>query len=336
MQRHAIRALGGLAMLVGLASAPGLAQAQSGKTLFVAEPSHGTGNLPVYVSMARGFFADEGLDVKIMSVDGGSAHANAVLSGQAFAFVGGPEHNAFAKLRGADLRAVVNLNDRSTVYFVARKGQAPAAGQEMPDYMKGKSIAVSPFGGTPNSILRYLLAKWGLDAKTDVSINEMPTAAVLAAVKGGGAIVGGTVEPFITQGLRTGLWDEPFVNTAKELGPYAYTTLNVRLASIKDDPETVRKFVRGVVKGLTFTQEHRDEVAAIAKKEYPTMPADDLKATLDRSFADNAWSADGAISKRSWATAEAVVLKAGLLKQPVPYEDVIDTQFLGSTAGRAP
>ena len=32
------------------------------------------------------------------------------------------------------------------------------------------------------------------------------------------------------------------------------------------------------------------EAAEIAKKEFPTMPLDDLQATLDRSFADELWS----------------------------------------------
>ena len=72
------------------------AQAQERKTLIVAEPVHGTGYLPLYVAITKGYFADAGIDVKIMTVESGSCHTNAVLSGQAFAFIGGPEHNAFA------------------------------------------------------------------------------------------------------------------------------------------------------------------------------------------------------------------------------------------------
>ena len=77
-----------------------LAQAQEKKTLIVAEPVHGTGYLPLYVAMVKGYFAEAGIEVKIMTVESGSGHTNAVLSGQAFAFIGGPEHNAFAKLKG--------------------------------------------------------------------------------------------------------------------------------------------------------------------------------------------------------------------------------------------
>src|SRR6478672_6608170 len=81
-------------------------------------------------------------------------------------FIAGPEHNAFAKAKGAELRAVVHCVDRGNVYLCAAKGQDPKD-QDWSAYMKGKTIAVGPYGGTPNSIMRYLLGKWKLDAKRD-------------------------------------------------------------------------------------------------------------------------------------------------------------------------
>jgi NitT/TauT family transport system substrate-binding protein len=331
LDRHAVAAVF-FSAAVGFSHG---AIAQDKKTLLVAEPGHGTASLPFYVAIAKGFFTEEGLDVRMLTMDGGSTHTNAVLSGTAFAFIGGPEHNAFAKLKGADLRAVVNINDRVTAYLVAKKGQSPAPGQSMSSYMKGKAIAVSLFGGTPNSILRFLLGKWGLDPKTDVTLNEMASSVVLANVKAGGASVGVAPEPFVTQGMRIGVWDEPFLNIPKELGPYVYTTLNVRLASIKDEPDTVRKFVKGVIRGLKFTHENREEAAFVAKKEFPTMPAEDLQATLERSYADDAWSIDGAVSQQSWDTASAVVLQAGILKQAVPFDDIMDMQFVNALRAAA-
>jgi NitT/TauT family transport system substrate-binding protein len=203
----------------------------------------------------------------------------------------------------------------------------------LPDYFKGKSFAVGLYGGTPNSITRYLLKQWGLDARNDVTLIEMTTSAVLAAVKSGRAQVGVTSEPLLTQGIKQGLWGEPIVNIPKQLGPYAYSTLNVRLESIKKEPELVEKFVRGVVQGIKFTYADPEGAAAIAKKEFPTMAVADLKATLDRTFADGLWSRDGSISEASWNTGESVVLAAGILKKPVPYGDIIDMQFVRAVNG---
>lgn len=329
LTRRTTLALASAAAAASLSLAlPATANAQAKKTLIVAEPTHGIGYLPLYVAMHKGFFAEEGIEVKVMTVDSGSGHTNAVLTGQAFAFIGGPEHNAFAKLKGAELRAVVNVVDRGNVYFVARKGKEPKPGESMADYFKGKKIGVGQYSGTPNSVTRYLMAKYGLDVKKDVTLVETSTAAVIATVKTGAADIGNVSEPLIARGLKEGLWGEPFLSVPKDLGPYAYSTLNVRLDSIVKDPDTVQKFVNGVVKGLKFTYANPGEATLVAKKEFPTMSEEDLKATLDRTFKDELWSKDGSISQASWDTGKSVVMEAGILKQDVPYDQIIDNRFL--------
>jgi NitT/TauT family transport system substrate-binding protein len=297
--------------------------------LLVAEPVHSTGYLPMYIAMAKDYFAEADINVKIVTIETGAGHTNAVLSGQAFAFIGGPEHNAFAKAKGAELRAVVHCVDRGNVYFCAEKGLEPN-GRDFTSFAKSKAIATGGFGGTPNSITRYLLKKWGLDAKTDVTVVETANSAILAAVRGKRAQIGCSTEPFITQGVKQNIWSEPFFNVPKELGPYAYSTINIRLDSIKKEPEVVRGFVRGMVKGLKFLYANKTEAAEIAKKQFPTMPLDDLKATLDRSFADEMWSKDGMISRAAWDTGKAVVMEAGILKTDVKYDEIIDMSFVES------
>ena len=106
----------------------------------------------MYIAMANGYFAESDIVVKIVTIETGGGHTNAVLSGQAFAFIGGPEHNAFAKAKGAELRAVVHCVDRGNVYLCAAKGHDPKD-RDWPNYFKGKAIAVGAYGGTPNSIM---------------------------------------------------------------------------------------------------------------------------------------------------------------------------------------
>jgi NitT/TauT family transport system substrate-binding protein len=221
----------------------------------------------------------------------------------------------------------VNCVNRGNIYFCAAKGQEPA-GTDWPGYFKGKAIAVGPFGGTPNSITRYLLAKWKLDAKKDVTLIETANSATIAVVRGKQAQIGEATEPFVTQGVRNNVWSEPFLNVPKELGPYAYSTLNVRLETIQKEPELVRSFVRGMVKGLKLIYADPDEAGAIAKAQYPTMPIADLRSTLDRSFKDEMWSRDGIVSRPAWATASAVVREAGILKSDIKYDEIIDMSFV--------
>jgi NitT/TauT family transport system substrate-binding protein len=313
---------------VALIAKPYIARAAK-HSLIIAEPVHSTGYLPMYIALDKGYFAEADINMKILTVETGGGHTNAVLSGQAFAFIGGPEHNAYAKAKGAELRAVVNCVDRGNVYYCAAKGHEPKD-KDWASYIKGKSFAVSQYGGTPNSITRYLLAKWKLDPKKDVTLYEMPSSAVMVGVKAGKAVIGVATEPLVTKGIKQGIWSEPFYNIPKELGPYAYSTINIRLDSIKKEPEVVRGFVRGMMKALKFLYDKPAESAAIAKKQFPTMSLDDLKATLDRSFADQMWSKDGMVSHASWDTATAVVMGAGILKKDVKYDEIIDMSFVES------
>ena len=323
----------GLGALVAGAALPMpfIARAQAKKEIIVAEPLHSTGYLPLYVAVHKGIFDRNGLSVRVVTMDSnGSAHTNAVLSGQAFAFIGGPEHCAFAKAKGAELRAVANVVDRGNVYFMAKNGLTPGA--DLGAFFKANPIASGFFGGTPNSITRYAIIKLAGLQLADVKIIESTAAGDLAAVKGGQANIGVGTEPVVTQGIRQGIWQEPFINIPKKLGPYAYSTLNVRLDSIQKDPDTVKAFVTSVMEGLKLTYSDPAEAGRVARMEFPTMPEDDMKATLDRSFADELWSKDGSISQQSWATAKDVVMTAGILKQDIAYDAIIDMQFLPKSA----
>jgi NitT/TauT family transport system substrate-binding protein len=316
------------------------ARAATKKSIIIAEPQHNIGYLPMYVAAAQGFFDEEGLDVRVVTMDGnGAAHTNAVLSGQAFAFIGGPEHCAFAKAKGAELRAVANVVDRGNVYFMAKPGlDGPTVTRAdmsaLGPFFKAHSISTGFFGGTPNSITRYVIARAGLKLD-EVKVVESTSAGIIAAVKSGQAETGVDGEPQITQGIRAGAWQEPFINIPKILGPYAYSTLNVRLDSIQKDPAAVQGFVKAVMRGLMMTYADRAAAEKVVQKEFPTMPAEDSKATLDRAFADELWSKDGNITKQGWDTAKEVVMTAGILKQDVPYEAIIDMQFLPRSTASA-
>jgi NitT/TauT family transport system substrate-binding protein len=319
------RFLKSAAAAAGAITAGRIQPARAAREVLVAEPVHGTGYLPLYIAMAKGFFED--VKVNLVTIETGSGHTNAVLSGQAFAFIGGPEHNAFAKAKGADLRAIVHCVDRGNNYFCAAPGFEPKD-KDWPSYFKGKTIAVGPLGGTPNSITRYLLGKWKLDPRKDVTLIETATSATIAVVRGKQAQIGEANEPYVTQGVRNKVWGEPFFNVPKELGPYAYSTFNVRLDTIRKEPELVRAFVRGMVKGLKLLYADPAEAGEIAKAQFPTMPIEDLRASLDRSFKDELWSRDGIVSRQAWETASAVVRGTGILKTDIKYDEIIDMSFV--------
>ena len=302
------------------------------KELVVAELVHSLGYLPLYVAVHKGFFAAQHLSVKVVTITSPAGHANAVLSKEAFACIGGPEYDAFVNSKGGDIKAVANVIDRGDVYLVAKKGLEPTD-KNFSAYLKGKSIAIPYYGSTPNSIVRYLASKkWGLDVKSDVTLIELGTyPAIVAALKSGQAQIGALRRALTDpgEGKNEGLWGDPFYGSVpSELGPYTYSALSVLQDTISTQPETVKGFVLGIVQALKFVHADPDGAAAIAKEEFSTMSAEDMKATLGRAIENQIWSKDAFISQESWNTAKSVVMGTDVLKTDVAYGSVIDMSFV--------
>ena len=150
MHRSAILALTAL-----LAFATAGSRAAALDKLTITEPNHVVGYLPLYVTQKLGFFAEEGIEVKWTTIENGSGPTNALLTGQVFAMLGGPEHLAYAKIKGGEpLKAIAGVLTRSSVYLMAAKGQEPAKppanNAEWASYLKGKRIGTGAYGSTPN------------------------------------------------------------------------------------------------------------------------------------------------------------------------------------------
>ena len=100
-----------LALMLGCAAA----SAEGLRSLTVTEPVHLIGYLPLYTAIHEGYFAEEGLDVTVVQATGGS-HVTAVVSGDAFAVIGGVDSNCLANQGNSDpVTAIVNCVNRLPV-----------------------------------------------------------------------------------------------------------------------------------------------------------------------------------------------------------------------------
>jgi NitT/TauT family transport system substrate-binding protein len=325
------RALLGAAASTGAALAfGGRAGAQSLREIVIAEPVHSTGYAPLYIAIERGFFAKRGMDVKMLTATGG-AHVTALVSGQVWGNIGGPESDAMANVGKSDpLISICNVVNRANVYIIAKKGTAPKSGSnaDVAAFFRGKKLAFNRYGGTPDVLGRWYLAKLGLDPVKDVTvINNGDTTTTLPMVKAGAADIALVVEPLITIGKEQGVWDEPFFGFPS-LGDYSYSVISIRKSTITSEPQAVQGFVDAMIDALKLTATNHAVVEENSHKEFPTMPESGIKGTIDRSYADNLWSKDGVISPKGYALDMEVVAKSGVFTKNVPFSDVVDMQFV--------
>ena len=296
------------------------------RSLTVAEPVHLIGYLPLYVAIHEGYFAEEGLDVTVVQATGG-AHVTAVVSGDAFAVIGGVDSYNFANQGNADpILAICNCVNRANVYLFARKGLIP--GEDMAAFLKDKTIIAGRYGGSPNVLTRYLVKSVGLNPDTDVTLLENADAStVTAMLRYGQGDIGNGGEPQISEGVTEGIFEEPFVKFP-DLGDYAYSVIGVKQSTIENDPETCAAFVRALVKALHTVQDDRTTAERILAMEFPTLTEEGRTAALDRAYADNLWSPDGIISQDAVDTCMEVVSVSGLFDGQWDYEKMVDMQFV--------
>lgn len=317
-------------LAVLLLSVP-VAQAEELKAITVAEPVHLIGYLPLYVAIHEGYFAEEGLDVSVVQATGG-AHVTAVVSGDAFAAIGGVDSYNFANAGGVDdpIIAIVNCVNRANVYLFARKGLAPASdsAEDMADFLRGKVIVAGRYGGSPNVLTRYLVKSVGLDPDVDVTLSENADAStVTAMLRYGQGDIGNGGEPQISEGVTEGIFEEPFV-AFPDLGDYAYSVIGVKQSAIENDPDTCAAFVRAMCRALETVQTDRACAERILELEFPTLTEAGRKAALDRAYADHLWSPDGLISQAAVDTCMQVVSISGLFDGTWDYDKMVDMRFV--------
>ncbi|WP_445487855.1 ABC transporter substrate-binding protein [Niallia sp. 03133] len=300
------------------------------KKIVIAEPVHLIGYLPLYTAIREGYFKEEGLDVQVITATGG-AHVTSVVGGDAWGNIGGPESNQMANNGSSDpIQSVVNVVNRANVYLMADTKQTltDTSKKGLADFLKNKTIAAGRFGGSPNLLTRWLLMDLGLDPQKDVKLEEPADAsAVVSLVESGQADMANGAEPQITEGVKKGVWGEPFYSFTS-LGDYPYSVLSVKKSTIDKDPETVKSFVKAMLKALKAVDEDHELAMKILKEEFPSTAEESLKAALDRAYADSLWSKDGMITEESVAKPMDVVKKTGVYTKGYKYEDLIDMQFV--------
>lgn len=300
------------------------------KKIVIAEPVHLIGYLPLYVAIEEGYFKEEGLDVEVITATGG-AHVTSVIGGDAWGNIAGPDSNQMANKGNSDpIVSVVNVVNRANVYLMGNEGVNINSSnkEELKDYLKGKTIAAGRFGGSPNLLTRWLLMDVGLDPEKDVILEEPADAsAVVSLVESGKADIANGGEPQITEGIKKGVWKEPFYSFTS-LGDYPYSVLSVKKSTIEKEPKVVEGFVRAVLKGLKAVDEDQELAMKVLKAEFPSTSDESLQASLNRAYADELWSKDGYISKEALAKPMEVVEKTGVYKDGYDYDKLINMQFV--------
>ena len=250
-------------------------------------------SLPIWVGLASHYFAEEGLDVKIIAGTGGPLGIAMLLSGEGQ--IGGVGDTAIrAAFQGAPLKVVAIPVKGANFYLYSRP--------EFTDIndLRGKSIATGSLNGTPHVVAMKILQNyygWS-DPSRDirwVSLREQR----VQAVQSGAVQAGMMLSPENVQADRLGL-RKHFTTTDYMAIPSGGITVSADY--LRRNPEDIKFFLKGHLKGLkrvhtdpafavTVIQQRlktdRETAKAIYESQLSTFTTDDMipesgaKTTLD-------------------------------------------------------
>jgi NitT/TauT family transport system substrate-binding protein len=309
-----------LALLFGVILAPFRKNAGA-EVINMAISTVGLYELPTEIAKRKGFYAEEGLEVRKIAVRTG-LQAAALLAGELdYSTVTGIIMRA--AMQGMPLKTVMGWFDRPLHILVARPPIKNIA------ELKGKKIAVSSFGSTPHVMIREALAAARMNPDRDVTI---------LAVGGSGerlaALAAGTVD-------ATPL-DVAYIDRTDKLGfnqvLFFGDMMNLRLGGlatsqnkIQKNPGQIVRVIRATLKGVRFLKSNRPETLAIM--------GDYLKVEKDYvdkiyQFALKSLNENGTVDKNSLATEMRLAKEYLKIKEDVPEEKVADWRFIKEVNGR--
>src|SRR5215475_11946186 len=261
--------------------------------------------IPVWMAQTAGFYANEGLKVDIVSMEGGSRGVQVLLSGEIQGMHVGVAPVIQANREGADIRAITSTANTIPITLFTKPEIKSGAD------LKGKSIGISTYGSETDIAVSLALKKLRLDRK-DVTILQIGGSGQrLATLMAGRIDAVPLLEPGIATAKAKGF--NPIVDLAAENTPWVFDSVVVTRSYLHQHADTLTRFVRAYLAGayLTLSDEAKakEEIAKRFKLQDPQAVAATWHEFGRLMPRDGAPSVDG--TKNVMAQLQALGIETG-------------------------
>ncbi len=294
------------------------------------EVAHSIFYAPQYVAIEEGYFAEEGLDLTLVTGFGADKVLTALISGEADIGFMGAEASIYAYQEGATDPAVnfAQLTQRAGNFLVAR--------EEMPDFkwkdLKGSKVLGGRKGGMPEMVFEYILKNNGIDPAADLEIDQSIDFGSTAAAFTGDASAAFTVEfePSATALEKEGA-GYVVASLGVDSGYVPYTSYSAKTSFIDENPQVIQSFTDALQKGMDYVQSHTpEEIAQVIAPQFPETDLDTLTTIVTRYYEQDTWKDNLVFEKDSFELLQDILESAGELSERVDYEQLVTTEFAKS------
>ena len=291
------------------------------------EVAHSIFYAPQYVAIEEGYFAEEGLDLTLVTGFGADKVLTALISGEADIGFMGAEASIYAYQEGATDPAVnfAQLTQRAGNFLVAR--------EEMPDFkwedLKGKKVLGGRKGGMPEMVFEYILRKNGLDPQKDLTIDQSIDFGSTAAAFTGDASADFTVEfePSATALEKEGA-GYVVASLGVDSGYVPYTSYSAKTSYMQKNPEVIQKFTNALQKGMEYVQTHTpEEIAKVIAPQFAETDLDTVTTIVKRYYDQDTWKENLIFGQDGFELLQDILEGAGELNERTPYAELVNTEF---------
>jgi len=276
--------------------------------------------VPLDVGVEQGIFAKYDLDVEIVVMTGEARLQQGLTAGSLdFGLAGSP--GAALSVKGAPVIAVAAFSNAPRNFGVVVLADSPI--KTVAD-LRGKLISGATAGGVPEWLVKRLAVVngWGPDGIRSISLGspDASLAAVRTRQVDGMMTATALGYRFEEEGLGR------IVTTMGEVVPHFHTAMVfARTALVQDNPELVRRFLKGLFATIDFMKANKEKTTEIAAQVIKQS-----RSVTSRTY-DNevsAYSIDGTFDPAALAVLKESFVDMGMLVEKPRDEQFLTTRFL--------
>lgn len=273
--------------------------------------------LPVYVTEAKGFFKDEGLDVLLVLFNAGATNLQALIGGDVHIMGSAFVETIGGRAAGVDVKnfwGVCNIMPFQLFSQPDFKSMKQA---------KGKRFAISRFGSLTDFLTRATLRHFGVDEKEVTILQIGSTPARFAALTAKGVDASIVWFP-VTEIARSQGYNK--LLDLKEIFPqWPYETFAAKESYLNKERDQVTKFLRAYQRGVKYTMENKADAVKIMAKYVKLDPA---YAPAGYDEYRDSFPLNGQVAEKVIPVVIEEEFQTGRIKKKVTLEDMVDRSFI--------
>lgn len=226
----------------------------------------------LWIGRDAGIFEKNGLKVEPVLLRSGPTHMQALIAGEIqMGQTGGPSVLA-AGVAGADivfLAVALNTPPNVLMGTVSRVEE-----------LKGKAVGVTRYGSNTDFSARFALRKFGLQPDKDVALIQLGDfQGIMGGIATGRVAAGILADPFTDHAAKLGY--KELANVANLGLEFPFVGIVTRKSYVRDQPDTVRRYVRAYIEAIALYINNRDLAAKVTGKYTGIKDAAILASTVN-------------------------------------------------------